>query len=64
MPIEPHASLEGPRLAGWIPRETSPAEHRLQEGEVVPLPDGLVPRCARKDGGCFLCSKPSSRSWN
>src|SRR4028119_1493886 len=46
MPIEPHASLDGPQLAGWTPRATSPAEHKVREEAdvAVPLPDGVVLR--------------------
>ncbi len=43
MPIEPHTSLDGPQLAGWNPRATPSAEHRLREhvGVTVPMPDGV-----------------------
>jgi predicted acyl esterase len=46
MPIEPHAKLEGPQLAGWTPKSTPPAEHRVQEEAdvAVPMPDGTVLR--------------------
>jgi uncharacterized protein len=46
VPIEPHVSLDGPQLAGWTPRTTPPAEHRVQEEAdvAVPMPDGTVLR--------------------
>jgi uncharacterized protein len=46
MPIEPHASLMGPQLAGWTPRATATGEHRLKEDAdvAVPMPDGVVLR--------------------
>jgi uncharacterized protein len=42
MLIKPHTKLEGPQLAGWTPRATSPADHgiRLDANVAVPLPDG------------------------
>ncbi len=46
MPIVPRVDLEGPQLAGWTPRATPTAEHRLREDAdvAVPMPDGVVLR--------------------
>ena len=46
MPIEPRVDLEGPQLAGWTPRTTPPADHRVREEAdvAVPMPDGTVLR--------------------
>jgi uncharacterized protein len=46
MNVEPHVSLDGPQLAGWTPRVTPPADHRVREEAdvAVPMPDGTVLR--------------------
>jgi putative CocE/NonD family hydrolase len=46
MNVEPHVSLEGPQLAGWTPRVTPPAEHRVREEAdgAVPMTDDVVLR--------------------
>jgi predicted acyl esterase len=43
MLIEPHTRLDGPQLAGWTPRITPFAGHRLRMDAKVslPMPDGV-----------------------
>lgn len=64
MPLEPHTSLEGPRLAGWTPRVRPLADHQLREeaNVTVPMPNGTRRRaaaCRPQESGRY----PALVSW-